>query len=49
MGQIFIDLRTVRQGQNPRLKFATYFAADRSFVLLHALKSCINGHRSKQA
>jgi D-sedoheptulose 7-phosphate isomerase len=42
---IFIDLRTVRQGQNPRLKFATYFAADRSFVLLHALKSCINGHR----
>jgi len=42
---IFIDLPTVRQGENARVKFAAYFAADRSFVLLQALKSCINGHR----
>jgi len=37
------------QGQNPRLKFATYFAADRSLVLLKALKSCINGHSSQSS
>jgi hypothetical protein len=26
------------------VKFTTYFAAGRSFVLLQVLKSCINGH-----